>query len=239
MDRRPILVVAVAAVLVGVGLVALVGGSAGTPTTSTASGSPLPSGSAAGLPAGSGSPSVPAGSAVASVRPAPTCVETSLVVAVRALAADTGFPIPVRWTGLGPADDLFLTLSDVAPTIPITPPGPASITLGLGYMTGGDRIAFTAGSVSLSYDPASGRVSGNVDTGYGKNSNRATKDPAPSRFEGVLTRAAAASANGVLTGSIAHSARSFEFRIEMTEKTIQVAVGPGCTSARPTDLPPP
>jgi hypothetical protein len=175
--------------------------------------------------------------AVASPAPAPTCVETNQLVAVRATAADTGFPLPVEWTRLGPVGDLFLTLSDVSPTIPLDGSAPAAITVGLSYLTGGDRVAFTASSVTLAYDPATGDVTGDVATGYGKNSNRATTDTAPSAFTGTLRRAGASGGNGTLEGSIAHRARTFAFKVPTTEKTVVVAMGPGCASARPSDAP--
>src|SRR6185295_19066307 len=108
----------------------------------------------------------------------------SRLVAMKATAPDTGFALPVTWTNLGPAGDLFFWLNDVTPEIPLQPAGPAVLRVGLGYFTGGDRIAFTANSATLTYDPATGKVSGDVATGYGKNSNRATTDAQPSRFEG-------------------------------------------------------
>ena len=80
-------------------------------------------------------------------------------------------------------------------------------------------------------------MTGDVDTGYGNNSNRATTDTAPSAFRGHLQRPDASGANGVLDGSIAHRARDFTFRLPMIEKTIVVATGPGCASARPSDTP--
>ncbi len=87
------------------------------------------------------------------------------------------------------------------------------------------------------YDPATGDVTGDVATGYGKNSNRATTDPQPSQFSGTLIRGSA-SANGSFSGTITHAGRrDYAFRVETTEKTIQVASGPGCPSTRPTDAP--
>jgi hypothetical protein len=142
----------------------------------------------------------------------------------------------VTWTNLGPAGDLFFSLNDVTPEIPLDPPGPAVLKVGLGYFTGGDRFAFTASSSALAYDPATGRLSGDLATGYGKNSNRATTDSQPAPFQGTLTRPTGG-ANGLLVGSIAHHARTFEFRVEMTEKTVQVATSPGCTVTAPTDAP--
>lgn len=155
---------------------------------------------------------------------------------MRATAPATGFTLPVKWMNLGPAADLFLSLNDVTPEIPLQPAGPALLKVGLGYFTGGDRIAFTASSNTLTYDPATGRLSGDLATGYGKNSNRATTDTQAAPFTGTLTRPSGG-ANGLLVGSIAHHARTFEFRVEMTEGTIQVAVGPGCSATSPTDAP--
>lgn len=221
-----------AVILVAVGLVVLRGTPGGTAVSSPGGGSPTVPGSIAVASSAATIASTPV---AAQPTASPVCIETARLEAVRAVAPDTGFPIPVRWTDLGPSDDLFFTLSDVAPTIPIDPSGPVTLTIGLSFMTGGDRYAFTAGAVDLAYDATSGRVSGDVDTGYGKNSNRATKDAGPSRFDGTFTRAASPGTNGLLKGSIAHTARTFAFELEMTERTAQVAQGPGCSSARPTD----
>lgn len=238
MNRRPLPIIALVAALAGVGLIALLiglsGAGSGSVPSPGANGSSGVAGSASPSTAVADSPPPPSASPVAAPSAAATCSAGTQLVALRAVAPDTGFPVPVRWTDLGPAGDLFFTLSDVSPTVPIAPAGPASLTVGLSYMTGGDRFAFTAGSGTLTYDPATGRVSGDVDTGYGKNSNRASTDASPSRFEGSLTRPTGG-ANGLLTGSIAHAARTFEFRVEMTEKTIATASGPGCPSTRPTD----
>ncbi len=156
---------------------------------------------------------------------------------MRATDPTTGFPIKVAWTNLGPTGDLFVTLSDVSPTIAISPAGPGALTLGLSYLTGGDRFALTAGAVALAYDPATGGVTGALATGYGKNSNRAAPDAQPSQLVATLVRPAGG-ANGSLTGTITHAGRrDYQFKVEMTEKTIQVASGPGCPSARPTDAP--
>ena len=172
MNRRPLWILLIVGVLVvagafafGTGLLGSGAGASASPGTSPgASGSPA----ALATGTGTGSPSAPAPSSVAPASPAPSCVGVAQRVAVRATAADTGFPIPVQWTDLGPADDLHLFLSDVAPTILITPAGPSSLNVGLSYITGGDNVAFTAGSVTLTYDLATGRVSGPVATGYGE-----------------------------------------------------------------------
>lgn len=237
MNRRVLWVVPIGVVLAGAGLFALGGGlpALGPASPGASAASATASGSPAAVGTGTGPPSAPTPSQVQNASPAPTCVEVDQWVAVRASAPDTGFPVPVEWIGLGPAGDVFFTLSDVSPTIPITPAGPAALAVGLSYMTGGDRFAFTASSVTLAYDLVSGRVTGDVRTGFGKNSNRATTDASPARFDGTLTRASGAGGIGMLSGSIAHAVRTFEFRIEMTEKPIRVASGPGCPSARPTD----
>lgn len=241
MNRRALWVLGIVAAVVLAGYVAfdvanrnrLPSAPNGNAATNDGS-SPDTSGSAAAVPSVGSvvSPSAP----VASPGPSASCVVESRLVAMRAVAADTGFPVPVTWTALGPADDLFFSLNDVTPTIPLEPAGPASLIVGLGYFTGGDRFAFTASSVTLAYDPATGRVTGDVRTGYGKNSNRATTDTPPAPFEGTLTRGTGG-ANGTFVGSIAHHARTFAFRMEMTEKTVQVASGPGCTATSPTDAP--
>ena len=240
MNRRPLWIIVIGAVVLGVILVALSGvlsstnGPAGSAAPS-ASRAPLATASA---PAAIASSTPPASSSpLASVGAAPTCVEIDQIVIVRALDPATNFPVKVAWTGLGPADDLFLTLSDVSPTIPITPAGPAALTVGLSYITGGDRFALTAGAVALVYDPAAGKITGELGTGYGKNSNRATTDAQPSQFEGTLTPPTG-TANGSLAGTITHAGRrDYAFRVEVTQKTVRVASGPGCPSARPTDAP--
>jgi hypothetical protein len=206
------------------------GGNAATPGGS----SPGGSSSAATLASPSAGPST---SASPPASPAASCVLASRLIAARATAPSTGFPIPVTWTNLGPAGDLIFSLNDVTPEIPLQPAGPVYLRVGLGYFTGGDRFAFTASSNTLAYDPATGKVSGDVATGYGKNSNRATTDAQPSRFVGVVTRPSGG-ANGTFTGSIAHHARTFAFRLEIAERTVQVATGPGCTATSPTDAPP-
>ena len=240
MDRRALPIAVIGVVVVGAGLLALGTGLSGTASgpVPTANASVAPGGSPVALATFTASPSTPVPSALAVPSPTPSCEPSSRLVAVRAVAPDSGFPVKVAWIGLGPPDDLFLTLSDVAPTIPIAPSGPASLNVGLAYATGRDNFAFTAGSLTLTYDATTGRVSGQVATGYGKNSNRATKDAQPSQFEGVLTRATSATTNGLLAGRIAHAARTFEFKVEMTEKTVVVASGPGCAAARPTDSTP-
>jgi hypothetical protein len=244
MNRRPLWIIVVGAVLLGAGLLALSGAFSPTTAPTAPSGSAQPTGSPSGsaaavatasgaAPATSATPGPSAAGPAAT--PAATCVQVAQLVAVRASDPATGFPVKVAWTNLGPAGDLFLTLSDVAPTIPITPAGPAALTVGLGYMTGGDRFALTAGSLTLVYDPATGAVTGDVATGYGKNSNRATTDAQPSQLVATLVRPAGG-ANGSLTGTISHAGRrDYQFTVEMAEKTIQVGSGPGCPSARPTD----
>ncbi len=247
MDRRPLgligIVAIIGVVLAVAGVLALRGGgsgsgaSPGAGASSAGGASPTPNGSPLAVATSTASSAAATASAAASNGPAATCAEVTQLVAVRAVAPDTGFPVKVVWNGLGPADDLHFTLSDVAPTIPLDPAGPASLTIGLSYLTGGDRFAFTAGSVALAYDAASGRLTGDVATGYGKNSNRATTDAAPSKFEGTLRPLPSPGTDGVLTGSIAHPARTFAFTVPMTTKTIRVASGPGCPSVRPTDAP--
>lgn len=239
MNRRPLWIVLIVVGIAGVGLVAFALGGRSN-GTGAGGGNPATGAPSAAGPVGSAataSVSVPPSVAVgASTSPAASCALEPRLVAMRATAPDTGFPLPVKWTNLGPAGDLFFALNDVTPQIPLEPAGPATLIVGLGYFTGGDQFAFTASSVALAYDPATGRVGGDVRTGYGKNSNRATTDAQPSRFEGMLTRGTGG-ANGLLTGSIAHHARTFAFRVEMSEKTVQVATGPGCTSTSPTDAP--
>ena len=90
--------------------------------------------------------------------------------------------------------------------------------------------------MTLADDPATGRVSGPLDTGYGKISNRATTDSVPSHFDGLYTRPTAASASGTLEGTVAHVDReTYRFKIQMTELTQRLVTGPGCASPRPTD----
>jgi len=196
--------------------------------------SPGASGSPTTLATRTGSPSAPISSRDVTASQAPTCADGTSLVAIRAAAADTGFPLPVQWAdpALGPADDLFFTLSDVAPMIPLVPTGPATLIVGLSYATGGDRFVLTAGAGTLTYDVASGRVSGPLGTGYGKNSKSATPDPIsdPSQFEGILTHPDGSGANGQLTGTITHSGRrDFHFVVEMTEI---------CASTHPTGATP-
>lgn len=244
MDRRLLLGLGVAAIIVIAGAGLLLSRGATPSASGSATPSPVALASVPPASVAAASPSRPdaSASAVASAAgsspaPSPTCGTTTRLVAVRAAAPDTGFALPVRWTRLGPAGDLFFTLSDVTPEIPLDGSGPASIRIGLGYMTRGDRIAFTASSVTLAYDPATGNVTGDVDTGYGKNSNRATTDTVPSPFTGHLQRPDASGANGVFTGSIAHRAREFAFRVPMAERTIEIAVGLGCVPTTPSDAP--
>ena len=195
---------------------------------------------AAGAPSASPTnPPVVAGAtptpAVVGPTSAPSCGGTSTLVAIRATAQGTGFPMPVEWIGLGPAADTFFTLSDVAPRIPIDPLGAASITIGLQYISAsGDRYAMTGGSLILAYDPANGRVSGQLATGYGKNSNRATTDTVPSQFDGLYTRGPS-TGTGVLDGAIIHPDReTYRFKVQMIEEQV-TTLDPGCASPRPTD----
>jgi hypothetical protein len=240
MNRRPLWIIVIGAVVLGVVLVALSGVLSATngPASSTApSGSRAPVTTASAPSAIASSSQLASPSPIASVGAAATCLETDQIVIVRALDPATNFPVKVAWTNLGPADDLFLTLSDVSPTIPITPAGPVAITIGLAYLTGGDRFALTAGAVALVYDPGTGKITGDLGTGYGKNSNRATTDAQPSQFEGTLTPPTGG-ANGSLVGTIRHAGRrDHEFRVEMTQKTVKIASGAGCPSARPSDTP--
>jgi hypothetical protein len=228
MDRRLILALGIAALVSGLGIAACGpapsgGQPTGVPATSGASAS-----SGVTAPAGATASPVVGG-------PAATCVGTPRLVAVRATAPSTGFPVPVEWIGLGPAADTFFTLSDVAPRIAIDPLGPASITIGLQYISAsGDRYALTGGSVTLAYDPATGRVSGSLDTGYGKNTNRATTDTVASEFDGVYTHGPNPG-SGVLEGTITHPAReTYRFKVAMVELR-ETLLEPGCASPRPTD----
>ncbi len=211
MNRRPITIFATSIVVavLGIGLL-----TACIPPPGNGTPTPLPTRTAA--------PSAPASSGVATGSQAPACANGTSLVAVRATAADTGFPIPVEWSdpALGPADDLFFTLSDVAPTIPLDPLGPASLTLGLNYSTGGEFFSLTAGAVDLAYDPGTGAVSGAVATGYGKDSRTAFPDPLndPSRFDGTLIHPDGSGANGRLDGRITRAGRqAFHFVVEMKE----------------------
>jgi hypothetical protein len=242
MNRRPLWIIVIGAALLGVVLVALSGVLSATngPGSSAApSGSGAPAGSAPAPSAVvSGSPvAIVPGSPASSPGAAPTCVQTTGTVVVRATDPATGFPVKVEWITLGPTDDLFFTLSDVSPTIPTNPLGPAAMTLGLSYITGGDRFILTAGTAALAYDPGSGKVTGELATGYGKNASRAAPDAQPSKFEGTLTLPSG-STEGSLTGRITHAGRrDYDFRVAMIEKSVSVAIGPGCPSARPTDAP--
>jgi hypothetical protein len=216
MDRRLILGLVIAALVGALGIAACGPAPSGAPGASAA--------------AATGPAATPSG-------PGATCTTTSQLIAVRATAADTGFPLPVEWLGLGPVDDLFFTQSEVAPRIPIDPAGPASIILALAYMDGsGDRYKLTGGSLTLAYDPATGRLSGSLDTGYGKNSNRATTDTVPSGLDAIYTRPVAAGGTGLLEGTITHPDREdYHFRVQMTEQTEAIVTGPGCATPRPTD----
>jgi hypothetical protein len=241
MNRRPLWIIVIGAVVLGVVLVALSGVLSATngPSSSAApSGSSAPNVSVSAPSAVSpGSPAVASGSPAANPGAGPTCVQTTGTVVVRATDPATGFPVKVEWIALGPADDLFFTLSDVSPTIPTNPPGPAALTLGLSYITGGDRFILTAGSAGLVYDPPAGKLTGELATGYGKNANRAAPDAQPSQLVATLTQPTG-SADGALTGKITHAGRrDYDFRVAMAEKTVTVATGPGCPSARPTDTP--
>lgn len=231
MDRRLILALVIAALVGAVGIAGCGPAPSGLPVASPTAGARS---SAAGLPTGGPPTAVPVATPNG---PAATCATTNQLIAVRATAADTGFPIPVEWLGLGPADETFFTLSDVAPRISIDPAGSASITIGLQYISGaGDRYALTGGSLDLAYDPATGRVSGPLDTGYGKNSNRATTDTVPSQFEGTYTRPAAAGGVGLLEGTVTHPDREdYHFKVQMTEVYVVLVSDPACASPRPTD----
>ncbi len=112
------------------------------------------------------------------------------------------------------------------------------MTIGLSYMTGGDRFILTAGSAGLVYDPGTGKVTGDLASGL-----RQELEPRGARCAAVAVRGDADAAdrqraNGSLTGTITHAGRrDYDFRVAMTEKTVKVAIGPGCPSARPTDAP--
>ena len=206
MGRRLIAIVAVGAALVGVGLFVLGGGLSGTGSWPHARGEQL--GRSVRLDgrrrhvhrrAVRGE----SGRRGASAGPVATCVEGAATVAVRATAPDTGFPIPVRWVGLGPADDLFFTLSDVSPRIPITPAGPASLTVGLNYTTGGDRYAVRrrldhAGVRSRPRETSPARSMWPTARTRTARHRTGTAD-----FTGKLTRASSPGANGTLHGTIA------------------------------------
>lgn len=212
MNPRPIVMLArsVVVTVMGIGLLS------GCVPGSVGNGSPT------ARPTATGVASAPASSGPVTASQAPGCQDGTSLVAVRATVADTGFPIPVEWMdpALGPADDLFFTLSDVSPTIPLVPTGPASLTVGLNYSTGEDFFALTAGAVDLAYDQGTGVVSGPVATGYGKNSRRAKPDPVddPSQFNGILSHPDGSGANGQLDGTITHAGRqNFHFVVETKE----------------------
>ena len=223
MNCRLSLTLAIAALVSGAGFAACGPAPSGAQPTGTPTAS-------VSVPAGT-----PASPAVTGGAPGPTCVGTSGLVAVRATERSTGFPVPVEWIGLGPDSGAFFTQSDVAPRIPIDPVGPSSITIGMQYVAAaGDRYKLTGGSLTLAYDPATGRLSGTLDTGYGKNANRATTDTVPSQFEGVYTRGPDPG-GGVLEGTITHPDReTYRFRVRMVEQE-ENTVAPGCASPRPTD----
>jgi hypothetical protein len=235
MDRRLILGLVIAAIVAALAVAAfggVFGGAAATaaPSTSATAGA---ASSGAGSPTGS----TPTGPVATPNGPAASCSTTNQLIAVRATAADTGFPIPVEWLGLGPGGGVFFTQSEVAPRIPIDPVGPASIIVALQYLDdSGDAYKLTGGSLNLAYDPATGRVSGSLDTGYGKNSNRATTDTVPSQFEGTYTRPSSAGAVGLLEGTITHPDREdYRFRVQMAEVIAVLTSDPACASPRPTD----
>ena len=221
MDRRLILGLTIAAIVGALGIAAL-GGMFGParfiPTPSPAV--VAPSATVPGSPAAAASPS---------------CAVSRALLAERAKAADTGFPVPVEWLGIGPADEVHFTQSDVSPRIPIDPLGPASITVALQYIDGaGDRYKLTGGSVALAYDPATGRLSGQLDTGYGKNSNRATTDTVPSKFDGTYARQTNP-AGGVLEGSITHPDRAtYRFKLMLSEQEFTIIP---CVTTQQTDSP--
>lgn len=228
MDRRLILGPALAAI-VGVFGVAACG--------------PMPSGLPTIGPAQTASsvtsaPATPAPATPGPVvsNPAPTCAAATRLVAVRATDPATGFPLAVEWIGLGSAADTFFTQSEVAPQIPIDPSGPASIIVALQYISAaGDRFKLTGGSLTLAFDPATGKVTGPLDTGYGKNSNQATTDTMPSQLAGTYTRPAAAGGSGMLEGTITYPDReTYQFKVVMTERQ-ETVLPPGCQTPRPTD----
>lgn len=226
MNRRLIRALGIAALVCGPGFAACGPAPSGGPSTAA------PGSVSTSTPVVAGATPTPS---VVGPTSAPTCVGTSTLVAIRATDPSTGFPVPVEWIGLGPAADTFFTLSDVAPRIPIDPLGPASITIGLQYISAsGDRYALTGGSLTLAYDPANGRISGSLDTGYGRNSNRATTDTVPSQFDGVYTRGPNPG-TGLLEGTITHPNReTYRFKVQMIEEQV-IALDPGCASPRPTD----